>query len=40
MQTLTQNILKLKIEYELNQKNLEVIIYFKNTQLYCFKIKF
>jgi hypothetical protein len=24
----------LKIEYELNQKNLEVIIYFKNTQLY------
>ena len=33
MQTLTQNILKLKIEYDLNQKNLEVIIYFKNAQL-------
>ena len=29
MQTLTQNILKLKIEYELNQKNLEVIIILK-----------
>ena len=29
MQTLKQNILKLKIEYELNQKNLEVIIILK-----------